>query len=523
MAGLGGRDVTMRGMPSPGGGMDSIFGSPPVRSGPSAANRAGFDPLFANFTNGPSWGGADSWDPLLKVQTRGIMDHQAELEETANATAAIPRPYVVDEASSAVLDMNTGEQMIIFEEDRQCEMFFRNRDALERHDIVQDVTSFGSESLSAEELHNVNESVLRRTKPVDHHQQVRPMSLSRLNHYLRSENGRRRFGYMRDAKVLQRTFRFAGVQETQLLPEHRTRTEQTMALIIRGRCRFANIWIINGGVPAIGSELFLVFVRKRWTGLPKFRWPNGSRTDDSTAVMYVNQLYSDSDRALAKARRGVPWSLPGFEGEKPVIKGFVTFETMESAVLGASVQTERGRRTDFVAAAADAEEAPIDIAESLETESGGGSSSSSKKKSRGDDEPAFDMPASLDTGVSSLSLEEQRGAQSKRAKKPSTTASIPGDSYYWQCVPLVAPSKHCPPKRIHNNLNFRSQPIHVGKTLDNYGGDAGTVAAQFLRWKEVNHQAIFPEDDSDGFKKAYYEMPRIEVSLRTVNQMPGCL
>lgn len=87
--------------------------------------------------------------------------------------------------------------------------------------------------------------------------------------------------------------------------------------------------------------------------------------------------------------------------------------------------------------------------------------------------------------------------------------------YMWQFVPLLAPPKMRPNRRLYHNESFIGRLRHVGTRMDSYDADGQSVARDKGDWTRVAREAIYPARDDDSYKKALYALPRAELNLRS--------
>lgn len=93
-------------------------------------------------------------------------------------------------------------------------------------------------------------------------------SLSRLNRWLRSKEGRQMFGKDSDCMRLRQTYRMAGVQITKAHDSLSVNDEFVLAIVVGRRARTKDFTVIGGKGAQMNDVVFIVWRRFEYTGVP---------------------------------------------------------------------------------------------------------------------------------------------------------------------------------------------------------------------------------------------------------------
>jgi hypothetical protein len=89
------------------------------------------------------------------------------------------------------------------------------------------------------------------------------MSVAAFNHYLKSESGRREWGWMRDSRELENTFHICGVLITAPSEDIRGKNELKVTTTEGKRAKLANVWCCSARPVNRGDYLYYIWERCR--------------------------------------------------------------------------------------------------------------------------------------------------------------------------------------------------------------------------------------------------------------------
>jgi hypothetical protein len=143
--------------------------------------------------------------------------------------------------------------------------------------------------------------------------QYLPNTVSSLNHYLTTPEGRKEFGSSSDAFGLMNTWRFAGVQQTAIPPILRDVQDHSVAYAIGKRVRIPNIWLLPGDSIRTLDTVWLLVRRYPWR--PESEHDSLSERKEARVRPLISERHS-------KAKEGIDSLVSSFikemkEEEKP--------------------------------------------------------------------------------------------------------------------------------------------------------------------------------------------------------------